>query len=63
MTLRPGQVGTTSAIAEAVSQVGVLTPLVIGYLEDRESLTVAMLLYLAIAAVFVAATARTEAGR
>jgi hypothetical protein len=41
-----------------VSQVGVLTPLVIGYLADRESLTVAMLLYLALAAVFVFATRR-----
>ncbi len=61
MTLRPGQVGTTSSIAEAVSQVGVLTPLAIGYLADQESLTVAMLLYLALAAVFVFTTRRDTA--
>jgi predicted MFS family arabinose efflux permease len=56
MTLRPGQSGTTSAVAEAVSQVGILTPMVIGVIADRATLTVAMLVYVAIAAVFVLVT-------
>jgi FSR family fosmidomycin resistance protein-like MFS transporter len=58
MTLRPGEVGTTSAVAEAVSQVGVATPLVIGVLADRAGMTAAMSLYLVIAVVFVVSTRR-----
>jgi predicted MFS family arabinose efflux permease len=58
MTLRPGEVGTTSAVAEAVSQVGVATPLVIGLLADRAGMTVAMCLYLVTAVVFVVSTRR-----
>jgi predicted MFS family arabinose efflux permease len=58
MTLRPGEVGTTSAVAEAVSQVGVVTPLVIGVLADRAGMTAAMSLYLVIAVVFVVSTRR-----
>lgn len=58
MTLRPGEVGTTSAVVEAVSQVGVVTPLVVGFLADRADLTVAMLLYPLIAVVFVASARR-----
>ncbi|GAB3437818.1 MFS transporter [Actinophytocola sediminis] len=63
MTLRPGQVGTTSAVVDSVSQLGILTPLAIGALADRFSLTVAMLLYLAIAVLFVLVTWRDRAGR
>lgn len=63
LTLRPGQAGTTSAVAEAVSQVGILTPIGIGALADRLTLGVAMLLYLVIAAVFVLVTWRDQAGR
>jgi predicted MFS family arabinose efflux permease len=62
MTLRPGQAGTTSAVAEAVSQVGVLTPLAIGLIADRYTLTVAMVSYIAIAVVFLLATRRDNAG-
>ncbi|MPZ83938.1 MAG: MFS transporter [Actinophytocola sp.] len=58
MTLRPGQAGTTSAIVEAVAQVGVLTPLAIGLIADRYGLTPAMSLYVVIAVVFVASTRR-----
>ena len=58
LTLRPGQAGTTSAIAEAVAQVGVLTPLAIGLIADHRGLTVAMALYVVLAAVFVASTRR-----
>lgn len=58
LTLRPGQAGTTSAIVEAVAQVGVLTPLAIGLIADHHGLTVAMSLYVVIAAVFVASTRR-----
>jgi predicted MFS family arabinose efflux permease len=58
LTLRPGEVGTTSAVAEAVSQVGVVTPLVIGVLADRAGMTAAMGLYLVIAVVFVVSTRR-----
>lgn len=58
LTLRPGQAGTTSAVAEAVSQVGLLTPMVIGVIADRAALGVAMLLYVVIAAVFVLVTVR-----
>jgi predicted MFS family arabinose efflux permease len=58
MTLRPGEVGTTSAVAGVVSQVGVATPLVIGVLADRAGMTVAMCLYLVVAVVFVVSTRR-----
>ncbi len=58
MTLRPGQAGTTSSVAEAVSQVGVTTPLVIGLLADGAGLPTAMWLYCAIAVVFVVSTSR-----
>jgi predicted MFS family arabinose efflux permease len=58
MTLRPGQAGTTSSVAEAVSQVGVVTPLVIGLLADKAGLPVAMWLYCAVAVVFVVSTRR-----
>jgi len=58
MTLRPGQVGTTSAVAEAVSQIGVVTPLVTGLLADKAGLAPAMWLYCVLAVVFVASTYR-----
>ena len=45
MTLRPGQVGATSSVAEAVAQLGVTTPLVIGLLADHTGLRPAMWLY------------------
>ena len=57
---RPGQVGATSSVAEAVSQIGVAMPLVIGVLADKASLTVGMLLYLVVAVVFVVSTHRTR---
>jgi predicted MFS family arabinose efflux permease len=60
MTLRPGQVGTTSAVAEAVSQLGVTTPLVTGLLADKVGLPTAMWLYVALALVFVASTYRSR---
>lgn len=60
MTLRPGQVGTTSAVAEAISQLGVTTPLIIGGLADGTGLGTAMWLYVAIAAIFVASTYRSR---
>jgi hypothetical protein len=58
MTLRPGQAGTTSAVAEAVANVGVLTPLAIGLVADHQGLTVAMALYVAIALVFLVSAKR-----
>jgi len=61
MTLRPGQAGTTSAVAEAVANVGVLTPLAIGLIADHRGLTVAMALYVLIAVVFLASTRRRSA--
>lgn len=61
MTLRPGQAGTTSAVAEAVANVGVLTPLAIGLIADHRGLTVAMALYVVIAVVFLASTRRRSA--
>jgi predicted MFS family arabinose efflux permease len=60
MTLRPGQVGTTSAVAEAVSQIGVTTPLITGVLADQTGLGPAMWLYAGIALVFVASTYRAR---
>jgi FSR family fosmidomycin resistance protein-like MFS transporter len=60
MTLRPGQVGTTSAVAEAVSQIGVTTPLVTGLLADKVGLPPAMWLYCVLALVFVASTYRAR---
>jgi predicted MFS family arabinose efflux permease len=60
MTLRPGQVGTTSAVAEAVSQVGVTTPLLTGLLADGAGLPLAMWLYVVLALVFVASTYRAR---
>lgn len=60
MTLRPGQAGTTSAVAEAVSQLGVTTPLITGLLADKAGLPAAMWLYCALAAVFVASTYRSR---
>lgn len=60
MTLRPGEAGATSSVAEAVSQVGVVTPLVIGLLAEAAGLATAMLLYVAIAVVFVVSTHRTR---
>jgi predicted MFS family arabinose efflux permease len=60
MTLRPGQVGTTSAVAEAVSQIGVTTPLITGLLADQAGLGTAMWLYVGIAVVFVASTYRAR---
>ncbi len=59
MTLRPGQAGTTSAVAEAVGNVGVLTPLAIGVIADHQGLTAAMALYVVIAVVFLASTRRS----
>ncbi|MFL6119888.1 MFS transporter [Actinophytocola sp.] len=60
MTLRPGEVGTTSAVAEAVSQLGVTAPLVTGLLADKAGLPAAMWLYVALAAVFVVSTYRAR---
>jgi predicted MFS family arabinose efflux permease len=60
MTLRPGQIGATSAVAEAVAQIGVAMPLVIGLLADNVGLKVGMLLYLVVAAVFVVSTHRSR---
>lgn len=60
MTLRPGQVGTTSAVAEAIAQIGVTTPLLTGLLADKAGLPAAMWLYVAIAVVFVASTHRAR---
>ncbi len=54
MTLRPGEAGATSSVAEAVAQIGVTTPLVIGLLADHLGLGPAMWLYVAVAVVFVA---------
>ncbi|MDQ3785972.1 MAG: hypothetical protein M3422_01860, partial [Actinomycetota bacterium] len=54
MTLRPGEAGATSSVAEAVAQIGVTTPLVIGMLADHLGLGPAMWLYVAVAVVFVA---------
>jgi predicted MFS family arabinose efflux permease len=53
MTLRPGQAGATSSVAEAVAQLGVTTPLVIGLLADHTGLGPAMWLYVGVAVVFV----------
>jgi FSR family fosmidomycin resistance protein-like MFS transporter len=60
MTLRPGQAGTTSAVAEAVSQIGVIAPLVTGWLADKAGVSSAMWLYVALALVFVASTYRAR---
>lgn len=60
MTLRPGEAGTTSAVAEAVAQIGVTVPLVTGLLADRTGLSTAMWLYAGIAAAFVASTYRSR---
>ncbi|MGH3758701.1 MFS transporter [Actinophytocola sp.] len=62
LTLRPGQAGTTSAVADAVSNVGVLTPLAIGLVTDHHGLTMAMALYVLVAVVFVASTWRRGRG-
>lgn len=61
LTLRPGQAGTTSAVAEGVSQIGLLTPIAIGAIGDHTSLTVAMGLYLLLGVVFVLVTWRDRA--
>ena len=53
MTLRPGEAGATSSVAEAVAQIGVTTPLVLGLLADHFGLGPAMWLYVAVAVVFV----------
>jgi predicted MFS family arabinose efflux permease len=53
MTLRPGQAGATSSVAEAVAQIGVTTPLVIGLLADHTGLGPAMWLYCGIAVIFI----------
>ena len=53
MTLRPGQAGATSSVAEAVAQIGVTTPLALGLLADHVGLGPAMWLYVAVAVVFV----------
>ena len=58
MTLRPGQAGTTSAVAEAVANVGVLMPLAIGLVAEHQGLTVAMALYVLLAGVFLVSTRR-----
>ncbi|MGH3877627.1 MAG: MFS transporter [Actinophytocola sp.] len=58
MTLRPGQAGTTSAVVDAVSNIGVLTPLAIGLVADHHGLTVAMVSYVLLALVFVVSTRR-----
>jgi predicted MFS family arabinose efflux permease len=60
MTLRPGQTGTTSAVAEAVSQIGVTTPLITGVLADQAGLPTAMWLYVVLALVFAASTYRAR---
>jgi predicted MFS family arabinose efflux permease len=60
MTLRPGQAGATSSVAEAVSQIGVTAPLVTGWLADKAGVPLAMWLYVALALVFVASTYRAR---
>jgi predicted MFS family arabinose efflux permease len=60
LTLRPGQAGTTSAVAEAVANVGALTPLAIGLVADHHGLTTAMTLYVVIAVVFVLSANRAR---
>jgi predicted MFS family arabinose efflux permease len=60
MTLRPGQAGATSSIAEAVAQIGVTTPLIMGWLADSAGLPTAMWLYVVVALVFVASTYRAR---
>jgi predicted MFS family arabinose efflux permease len=60
MTLRPGQTGTTSAVAEAVSQLGVTTPLITGLIADQAGLSSAMWLYVLLALVFVVSTYRSR---
>jgi predicted MFS family arabinose efflux permease len=55
LTLRPGQPGTTAAVAEAVGQLGVLAPVAIGLVADQHGMSVAMLLYLVVAVLFAAA--------
>ena len=60
MTLRPGQVGTTSAVAEAIAQLGVTAPLVTGLLADKAGLPAAMWLYVGLAVAFVASTYRSR---
>ncbi|HWM03623.1 MAG TPA: MFS transporter [Actinophytocola sp.] len=62
LSLRPGQAGTTSAVAEAVSQVGILTPIMVGLVADQHGLTVAMALYVLFGVVFVASTRRRRNG-
>jgi predicted MFS family arabinose efflux permease len=52
LTLRPGQAGTTSAVVSAVAQVAVLVPLVAGVVADHAGITMALLVYLALAVVF-----------
>lgn len=42
LTLRPGQVGTTKAVVSAIELVGFVTPVVLGAVADRISLTAAV---------------------
>jgi predicted MFS family arabinose efflux permease len=58
LTLRPGQAGTTSAVVSAMGQVAVVVPLMAGAVADHAGVTQALLLYLAMAAVFAVVNAR-----
>jgi predicted MFS family arabinose efflux permease len=60
MTLRPGEAGATSSVAEAVSQIGVTTPLVIGLMADQTGLGPAMWLYCGVAVIFIGSTQLTH---
>ena len=58
LTLNPGQAGTTSAVVSAVGQLAILVPLVAGVVADHGGVTQALLLYVAMAALFAVVNAR-----
>jgi predicted MFS family arabinose efflux permease len=58
LTLRPGQVGTTSAVVSAIGQVALVVPLAAGVVADNAGVRHALLLYLAMAVVFAIANRR-----
>jgi predicted MFS family arabinose efflux permease len=60
LTLRPGQAGTTSAVVSAMGQVAVVVPLMAGAVADHAGVTHALLLYLAMAALFALVNARNR---
>lgn len=58
MTLRPGQAGATSSVVDAVGQLAILVPLIIGPAADSWGLAVAMSIYVVAATLFVIVTRR-----